>query len=195
MNRVRRILSVPMVLTALWLGWLLARLAGNPGLALGIVACVAIAAALWWAGRRQGWAALAPAAAAALAATLLLPLIAAPAGPSAAGVAGAEKFSEARLASLRASGRPVFLYFTADWCLTCKVNEKAVLERSEAAGFFAAHHVAVLEGDWTRGDPEIGRFLGRQGRSGVPLYLWYAPGKEARILPQVLTAGTITGLS
>jgi thiol:disulfide interchange protein len=195
MNRVRRILSVPMFLTALWLGWLLARLAGNPGLALGIVACLAVAAALWWAGRRQGWAALAPAAAAALAAMLLLPAVAAPAGPSAAGVTGAQKFSEARLASLRAAGRPVFVYFTADWCLTCKVNEKAVLERNEAARFFADRHVAVLEGDWTRGDPAIGRFLAREGRSGVPLYLWYAPGKEAQILPQVLTPGTITGLN
>ncbi len=110
-------------------------------------------------------------------------------------MAGAQKFSEARLASLRAAGQPVFVYFTADWCLTCKVNEKAVLERNEVARSFAQRHVAVLEGDWTRGDPEIGRFIAKQGRSGVPLYLWYAPGREATILPQILTTGTITGLN
>jgi thiol:disulfide interchange protein len=189
------VLAVPMFLTALWLGWLLGRLAGNEGLALGLVAALAVAAALWWAGRRQGWISLVPAAAAGLAALLVLPAVAAPAASAGGGMAGAQPFSEARLASLRAAGRPVFVYFTADWCLTCKVNEKAVLERGEVARSFARRHVAVLEGDWTRGDPAIGRFLARQGRSGVPLYLWYAPGKEATILPQILTTGTITGLS
>ena len=53
----------------------------------------------------------------------------------------------------------------------------------------------VLVGDWTRGDAEIGRFLEKQGRSGVPLYLYYAPGKEAQVLPQILTAGMVTGLA
>ena len=75
--------------------------------------------------------------------------------------------------------RPVFVYFTADWCLTCKVNENAArwrAARSRAA--FRARGVAVLIGDWTRGDPAIGRFLESQGRSGVPLYLWYAPGRR-----------------
>ena len=194
MNRVRRILSVPMFLTALWLLWLLGRLAGTQGLALGAAAALIVAAIAWWAGRRQGWLAFAPAAAVAALGLLVLPAVAAPAASAEVGVPGAERFSEARLASLRAAGRPVFVYFTADWCLTCKVNEKAVLDRKEVAQAFADRHVAVLEGDWTRADPAIGRFLEKQGRSGVPLYLWYAPGKEAQILPQILTVGTITGL-
>ena len=111
------------------------------------------------------------------------------------GVLRAEAFSEKKLAELRAAKRPVFLYFTADWCLTCKVNEKAVLERQDVAEAFEKGKVQVLVGDWTRGDAEIGRFLEKQGRSGVPLYLYYAPGKEAQVLPQILTAGMVTGLA
>lgn len=195
MNRLRRILSVPMFLTALWLAWLLGRLSGREGLALGIGVALLLAAALWWAGRRQQWLAALPALAAAAAAFVLLPTLAAPAAAETGGVLKAEKFSEARLAALRASGRPVFVYFTADWCLTCKVNEKAVLERDEVARDFAGRNVAVLVGDWTRGDPEIGRFIEKQRRSGVPLYLWYAPGKGAEVLPQILSVSGVTGLA
>jgi thiol:disulfide interchange protein/DsbC/DsbD-like thiol-disulfide interchange protein len=196
MNRLRRILAVPMFLTALWLAWLLGRLSGREGLALGLAAALIVAASLWWAGRRQRWRpALAAMAAAAIAAILVLPAVAAPAAAETGGVLKAERFGEARLAALRASGRPVFVYFTADWCLTCKVNEKAVLERDEVASAFAARNVAVLVGDWTRGDPEIGRFIEKQGRSGVPLYLYYAPGKPPEVLPQLLTVGGVAGLA
>jgi len=145
--------------------------------------------------RRRQWLAALPALAAVAAAFVILPTMAAPAAAETGGVLRAEKFSEAKLAALRASGRPVFVYFTADWCLSCKVNEKAVLERDEVARNFASRNVAVLVGDWTRGDPEIGRFIEKQGRSGVPLYLWYAPGKGAEVLPQILTVGGVTGLA
>ena len=70
-----------------------------------------------------------------------------------------------------------------------------MLERDEVAQSFETKNVAVLVGDWTRGDPAIGRFLERHGRTGVPLYLFYAPGKPAQILPQVLTTGRLTSLS
>jgi thiol:disulfide interchange protein len=130
----------------------------------------------------------------AAAALLLVPAVAIVRG-EAGGTLGAAKFSEARLAQLRAAGRPVFVYFTADWCLTCKVNEKAVLDRAEVAEAFRRRGVAVLVGDWTRGDAEIDRFLEKQGRSGVPLYLWYAPGKEPQTLPQILTVGRVASLS
>nr|MDP8995136.1 thioredoxin family protein [Pseudomonadota bacterium] len=118
-----------------------------------------------------------------------VPAEAGPLGPLAA-----EPFSEVRLAALRSEGRPVFAYFTADWCLTCKVNERAVLARAEVAQAFARRNVAVLVGDWTRGDPAIGGFLERHGRSGVPLYLFYPPGREPEVLPQILTVGRLTGL-
>jgi thiol:disulfide interchange protein len=194
MRTLRRILSIPMFLTALWLAWLLGRLSGREGLALGIVVCMIVAVACWWAGRRMRWLPALPAiAVAAVAAAVILPT-GGPATAETGGVLNAKRFSEAKLAALRAQGRPVFVYFTADWCLTCKVNEKAVLEREEVARAFSSRHVAVLVGDWTRGDPEIGRFIEKQGRSGVPLYLWYAPGKAAEVLPQILTVGGLASL-
>ena len=200
MDRFRRILSLPMFATALGLAWILGRLAGVDGMTLGLAAALLVAVALWWVGRRQAsgrersWWPLAPAAAAAIALLAVLPREPATATPVAPGALAAEPFSEARLAALQAEGRPVFVYFTADWCLTCKVNEKAAIERSEVAQAFAAHKVAVLVGDWTRGDAVIGRFLATQGRSGVPLYLFYGSGKPAITLPQVLTPGTLTAL-
>ncbi|HEX8534587.1 MAG TPA: protein-disulfide reductase DsbD domain-containing protein [Allosphingosinicella sp.] len=197
MNRLRRILSVPMFLTALALAWILGRQAGVDGMALGLCAALLLALGLWWVGVRQGrpraWLPLVPALAAALAVVLILPLEA-PAGAKAPGVLNSEPFSEAKLAALRGEQRPVFLYFTADWCITCKVNEKGVLAREDVTTRFKERNVAVLAGDWTRGDAAIGRFLAQHGRSGVPLYLYYAPGQEAKILPQILTVGDLTAL-
>ena len=106
-------------------------------------------------------------------------------------IAGAEQWSEARLASYQAQGRPVFVYFTADWCLTCKANEAAAIDRAEVRQAFKQHDVKVLAGDWTNGDPEITRWLEAHGRAGVPYYLWYAPGKAPEELPQILTPGIL----
>jgi len=102
-------------------------------------------------------------------------------------VANAQVWSEAKAASDVAQGRPVFVYFTADWCLTCKVNEASAIDRDEVRAAFKVAGVKVLAGDWTNGDPVITRFLETHGRAGVPFYLWYAPGKQPEELPQVLT--------
>ena len=199
MERFRRLMSLPMFLTALALAWILGRQAGVEGMALGLAAAIALGLALWWVGRRQGrrgpWLPLTPAALAAVAALALLPTAAA--GPAVAasrnGLA-AEPFTEARLATLQQEGRCVFVYFTADWCVTCKVNERVALERRQVAEAFAGRQVAVLVGDWTRGDAGIGRFLERHGRSGVPLYLYFEPGKPVEILPQVLTPSRLVSM-
>lgn len=106
-----------------------------------------------------------------------------------------EPFSETRLAELRAGGTPVFIDFTADWCLSCKVNEKVAIERSATRAAFAHHGVVTLVGDWTRGDPAITRFLAGHGRNSIPFYLFYAPGKEARVLPQLLTSGGLVEMA
>jgi len=202
MERLRRILSIPMFLTALGLAWILGRQAGVDGMTMGLAAALVLGVAFWWIGRRQaggrsGWLALAPALA--IAAVLIVALPRTPAVAAserqAGGVLAAEPFSETRLAALRGEGRSVFVYFTADWCLTCKVNEKAAIERSEVADAFKAKNVAVLVGDWTDGDPVIGRFIESHGRSGVPLYLFYQPGAEPQILPQVLTPERLTALA
>jgi thiol:disulfide interchange protein len=104
------------------------------------------------------------------------------------GVLPSKPFSEAALAATRATSKPVFVYFTADWCLTCKVNEAAAIEREETRAAFEKAGVVVLRGDWTRRDPAITRFLTRQGAAGVPLYLWYPAGGDApEQLPQILT--------
>jgi thiol:disulfide interchange protein len=200
MATLRRILSVPMFLTALALAWVLGRQAGVDGMALGLGAALLGALGLWWAGRRQlrgtdgAWLPALPLLLLALAGVALVRP--APADAERATVAGAEPFSEARLAELRAEGRPVFAYFTADWCVTCKVNEKATIETAPVADAFAKSKVAVLVGDWTNGDPALGRFIEQHNRAGVPLYLWYKPGSAVpEVLPQVLTQTMLQNLS
>jgi thiol:disulfide interchange protein/DsbC/DsbD-like thiol-disulfide interchange protein len=201
MEQFRHLMSVPMFLTALALGWVLGRQTGVNGMTLGIAAALGIALMLWWAGNRQvagkrAWLPIIPALVVTLAALAIVPTSSpAQAGQSEGGALNAETFSEARLEELRAEGQPVFVYFTADWCITCKANEAGALNRAAVADHFEAQNIAVLVGDWTQGDPVIGRFLESHGRSGVPLYLYYAPGEEPETLPQILTVGTLTELS
>ena len=194
MERFRHILSIPMFLTALGLAWILGRQAGVDAMALGVLAAMLLGFALWL-GAAWHWRALAPALVLALAVVVAIPREPAVAGAAAGGPLDAERFSEARLAALRNEGRPVFVYFTADWCLTCKVNEKGALERASVASAFDQAKVAVLVGDWTNGDPAISRFIERHGHSGVPLYLFYCPGQpKPEVLPQVLTVDRLTSL-
>jgi thiol:disulfide interchange protein len=199
MDVFRHILAVPILITALGLAWILGRQAGVDGMTIGLAAALLLGLGLWWAGRRQfalAGGAWLPALAAAIGALALVASVSPETAVAAAPGAGSERFDEARLAALRAEGRPVFLYFTADWCLTCKVNEKAAIERAEVTQAFAAKKVAVMVGDWTRGDPAISRFLEQHGRSGVPFYLYYPAGGGApRELPQLLTPGLLAGLA
>ena len=202
MATLRRILSIPMFLTALGLVWLLGRQAGVDALVLGLGLTLVAALGFWWTGLRQasGRTGLAIGALVAVAAGVVGVAVVPQSAPAAAATTvdalQSEPFTEARLASLRADGRPVFVYFTADWCLTCKVNERIAIERPEVAAAFGEGKVATLVGDWTRSDPVIGRFLNAQGRSGVPLYLFYRPGStNPEVLPQLLTPGTLTALA
>src|SRR5262249_48840196 len=108
-----------------------------------------------------------------------------------------QPFSQARLDALRAEGRPIFVDFTAAWCITCVVNERIALTDPDVVKAFADGKVAALRADWTRRDPAITRILQANGRAGVPLYLFYRkaePTSERKapvILPQVLTAASI----
>ncbi|MEJ0044077.1 MAG: thioredoxin family protein [Rhizomicrobium sp.] len=103
-----------------------------------------------------------------------------------------QPYSAASLASLRAEGRAVFVNATAAWCITCLVNDETALSRTAVREAFADRHVAYLVADWTRRDPAITALLSAHGRSGVPLYLYYAPGTaDAEVLPQILTEGEI----
>jgi len=203
MKRVQRWLSIPMFATALALLWLLWRQAGGAGLALGVVPAALVAALLWWLGRRQrggrhtsGLAIAAACVLAVVAGSGAVGLLAREGLARPDGDVPGDAFSAEALRQARAGGGPVFLYFTADWCLSCKVNEAAAIDRAEVRRAFDKAGVRLLVGDWTRGDPAITRFLEQHGRSGVPLYLWYpAGGGEARELPQILTPALLTGLA
>ncbi len=197
MERLQRIFSIPMFLTALGLAWLLGQQRGVPAMTLGLGVALLLALLLWWLGLRQHRGKGGGLAVAALALALLgggIALLPARAPAASAQASDTIPFDEARLASLRAQGKTVFLYFTADWCLTCKANEAAAIDRAETRAAFDKAGVTVMVGDWTNADPAITRFLEGQGRSGVPLYLWYAPGREAQTLPQILTPSTLTAL-
>ena len=80
---------------------------------------------------------------------------------------------------------------TAAWCISCLVNERLALSPQAVQDAFARAHVAYLRGDWTRKDADITAFLQEHGRDGVPLYLFYPPGKTATVLPQLLGEGML----
>ena len=199
METFRRILSVPMWLTAIALAWVLGRQSGVDAQSFALIMALVLGIVFWIAGTRQR---RGLAAGLVMGIGIVAVMVVGVAGlPKAvhgtpATVSGAEPFGEARLASLRAAKRPVFAYFTADWCLTCKVNEKAAIETDTTRAAFAKHDVAVLVGDWTDGDPVLGRFIQAHNRAGVPLYLYYAPGAaEPQVLPQVLTPRLLAALA
>ncbi|HWC63191.1 MAG TPA: protein-disulfide reductase DsbD domain-containing protein, partial [Rhizomicrobium sp.] len=194
MLRLKQFLAFPMYGAAVWLAWVLAQEAGANAVAVLLSAFVGTALAAWlWSitrdletrGRLTG----AGVAGVILVAALygLSTLSGASAPPPSAAIAG-EKFSPEKLASYRAAGKPVFVDATAAWCITCLVNEQAVLSRASVKDAFNQKQVAYMVADWTNRDAAITKLLDDNGRSGVPLYLYYAPGSDKPvILPQILT--------
>ncbi len=184
MERVKNVLAFPMFAAAIWLAGVLAQQTGG----LGVAALLSLAAALgfvlyvWRWGRL--WLAFALVAFAVTALVAWRPLL----GVQTPAILVSEPWSAARVEQLRAEGRPVFVNFTAAWCVTCKVNEGAALSRPRVAHAFAEANVAYLVGDWTNRDAAIAETLDAHGRAGVPLYLYYpADGGDALVLPQVLS--------
>lgn len=197
MLNLRRLLSLPMFATAVGLSWIVGRETGLSAMTAAVSASVLLGVSLWWLGLRQhagqcGYPALVPILASI--ALLVLSTNAVHAAAQASATLSSTPYSTSRLAALRANHRPVFVYLTADWCLTCKVNEATSLSSTDVANAFAKAHVAVLEGDWTNGNPEITRLLSDQGRAGVPLYLWYPVDGPPQALPQVLTPTMLVNL-
>ncbi|MEP5938460.1 MAG: thioredoxin family protein [Erythrobacter sp.] len=199
MDRFRKLMAIPMALTVLALVWLTKQLGGEGFAMFALVVSFGIVIALAVVGRLQRAGKMAWPAFGLIAAPFLvfgafaLPSSFEPQESSAAeSVLKPQIFREDALAEARESGQPVFLWFTADWCVTCKVNEGVAIEREATRAAFEQAGVIPMVADWTQRDAEISQFLTRQGVAGVPLYLWYEPGEEPETLPQVLTPDMLT---
>ncbi|HEX2528970.1 MAG TPA: protein-disulfide reductase DsbD domain-containing protein [Geminicoccus sp.] len=199
MERLKQFLAFPMYGAAIWLVWVLTMQTGADGVLLALGGGLLIAFAAWAIGAAQagsgrtGLLAKAAAGLAVLGALALLPqLQGATAAPRIPVAGAAEPWSAARVSELQAKGQPVFVNMTAAWCITCKVNERIALDTDAVQAAFRAGNVALLEGDWTNGDPAISALLKSQGREGVPLYLLYsASGGTPTVLPQILTENIV----
>ncbi|MFL5297483.1 MAG: protein-disulfide reductase DsbD family protein [Phenylobacterium sp.] len=191
MDVFRKALAFPMYGAALWLAWVLAQQAGAEDLAKLFAAGIVVALAAWLAGMAQrraavGGRATGLAVAAGLAVLLAVAAVVWP--KDAAAELASEPYSPARLAQLRTEGRPVFVNYTAAWCVSCQVNDKVAISTSQVRSAFARHKVAYLKADWTKRDAGIASELASHGRAGVPLYLVYGrSGGEGVILPSILT--------
>jgi thiol:disulfide interchange protein/DsbC/DsbD-like thiol-disulfide interchange protein len=209
---LRQFLAFPMYATAAWLAWVLGQQVGIDavlGLAIG---AVLLAMSAWIYGRFVQVASTyrVPATTAALlAAAVAVYLAIAPAardaatgtgrseraGADRAASAGAsdwEAWSEQRVNDAIRAGQPVFVDFTAAWCVSCQVNERLVLAREPVAAEMARRKVLKLRADWTQRDPAITAALAKYGRNGVPLYLMFVPGEAVpRVLPELLTSGIV----
>jgi len=197
----KQFLAFPMYAAAAWLVWVLAQEAGARGVVIVLGAAIAVALAAWlWTKTRDGAgagriagivAALLVLAGAAYGVSLLQ---GATAPVAAAQATKGEAYTAAKLASLRAANTPVFVDATAAWCITCLVNEDAVLSKDTVKAAFASKKVTYMVADWTNQNPEITALLKENGRSGVPMYLYYAPGAtKPVVLPQILTEAIVLG--
>ncbi|WP_444940108.1 protein-disulfide reductase DsbD family protein [Microbulbifer sp. ZKSA004] len=190
MDRLKQLLAFPMYLTAVWLLWVLGRQAGGDGVALVLAGAVAIAFALWlWPRPQWHWLRGSLALASlALAAFLLPQLKTINQSEQLSSSDYWEPYSAERLETARSEGRAVLANMTAAWCITCLMNEKAVLSSTEVSDALERLNVVALKGDWTNQDPRISELLAKYGRTSVPLYLLYpADGGDAKILPQILS--------
>jgi thiol:disulfide interchange protein DsbD len=198
MLELRRALAFALLFTVAWLLWITARQRGADG-ALGLLVlllCVAIAGWLFGVAQRARGRLGAPVLVVSIAAIALVghgriewSSRAAPEAPG-----GAAAYERAALEDALASGRPAFVYFTADWCITCKLNERRVLDTEPAQQELARLGFAVFRADWTLRDARIAAELARLGRAGVPVYALYAAGEPGapRLLPDLLSLDVFT---
>lgn len=193
METLKQFLAFPLYATAIWLLWVAGRQTGVNTLAAALAGALMIALGLWiW--NHQAW--RRGVALACLAAAIGLGSVRGldvPASNASASADGRLAWSDESVTSLRAAGTPVFVDVTADWCITCKANESAVLFTDDITRAFEESGVAYMIADWTNQDARIAELLRRHGRTGIPLYLMYPadPRAEPLILPQILTKNTV----
>ena len=203
MKTLKQGLAFPLLATAVWLVWVFGLQTGMNGAAGLLLALVLVGLAAWtWGhwpryhGRRARTTARAFALAVVAGAVSLVVVASgamgdASAQPNPATDGDWQAWDADRVETLVASGTPVFVDFTAAWCLTCQVNKQTVLTRASVQDAFAERGVATMRADWTNEDPAITDALAGFGRSGVPLYVLYAPGADPVLLPEVLTPGLV----
>ncbi|WP_266183840.1 protein-disulfide reductase DsbD family protein [Dyella humicola] len=196
METLKQVLAFPMYLTAVWLVWVLAHQRGADAVGLVLVAAVLLAMTLWWFERSRSHGALSRVAVALLALATLVPLyyLAHVPAPTAATVAedGVVAYSPEKLAELRKAGTPVFVDMTADWCVTCKANEHAVLDTDAFRDLLKRTGAVYMKGDWTDVNPTIAAFLQQYHSPGVPLYVVFPKdGSDGKKLPTVLTSSLV----
>lgn len=195
METLKQLLAFPMYLTAAWLIWVLGNQRGVDAIGLVLVGVIVLGLALWWFERSRygngAWRALAL-----VALLLALPPLYAISRlerQAAAQTNNADQvaFNPAKLEELRKSGKAVFIDVGADWCTTCKVNERAVLHTDAFRDLLKRTDTVFMVADWTNPDPDIEAFLAKFRAVGVPLYVVFRKGEEGRALPTVLTHGIV----
>ena len=197
MDTLRRLLAFPMFATVAWLVWVLGQQSGIDGAGALLALLVAVSALAWaWGLRGRSRLVLAPATAA-IAAMLLLtwgPVIVQPqaaAPQDSTATALWQPWSADKVQALGAQGQPVFVDFTAAWCVTCQVNKKTTLSNAAVLADFQARNVALLRADWTRQDPAITQALSSLGRSGVPVYVLYRPQQAPLVMTEILSPSQV----
>lgn len=191
METFRRLMAFPMFATVAWLVWVLGQQSGIDGAGALLALLVAMSMVVWALTLRgRARVALASVALAGLAlvawstgGAITRP---APALTAAAALDGWQPWTPERVQSLVAAGQPVFVDFTAAWCVTCQYNKKTTLSRADVLGDFKAGNYTLLRADWTRRDPAITAALAQLGRNGVPVYVVYRPGRAPVVLSEVL---------
>jgi thiol:disulfide interchange protein/DsbC/DsbD-like thiol-disulfide interchange protein len=204
MERFKQAMAFPMFATAVWLLWVLALQVDANGIGLVLAALVLVGLGAWAVGLAQRgargfrWVALLSAGLALYAvfaatrAPMQTPPVADSGAPASAAQRAWEPWSAQRVAQLQAQGTPVFVDFTAAWCVTCQANKQLVLNRASVAQAFDMAGVVRLRADWTRRDDDITRELARYNRNGVPLYVLIDRKGRAQVLPEVLTESILT---
>ena len=186
MDTFKQFLAFPLYLTAVWLLWVAGRQTSVDVAATVVVGLVLIAMAIWLSKLRQASGLTVSKAIAALCivTALAVPVLSVSKSQE---PSPWQPYSQQLLGELREAGKPVFINLTADWCITCLVNERVAIGSDAFYQSLADNNITYLKGDWTNNDPEITKLLNQYQRSGVPLYLMYPNGPgEAEILPQIL---------
>jgi thiol:disulfide interchange protein len=191
MEVLKQAASIPLFGTAIWLTWVYAQLYPHNGInqVVGLLVCFLILAIAGWVLGK--WPAKWGSGIAAV--VLIAVALAFPLQRITIETMIWQPYTDANFAAARASGQPVFIDFTAAWCLSCQVNERLVLKSDEVEKALLRNHVQLLKADWTQYDPNITRELTTLGRSGVPTYVIYPPGKVSNpdVLPELLTKGAV----